>query len=139
MMKRCKRDSISTWGHAKSNSTGSKKQLDDPLDHRRQWVEPPHEQISVRRQCPVLGVNRAGLSYTSGRARGHLPLMHWLDEPYTRRHFNGVLRLTAGLRHQGHAVHAKRVRRFVRQMGLMAVYPTPRLSQPGTGGPLYPD
>jgi putative transposase len=113
--------------------------LDYPLDHRRQWVEPHHEQISVRRQCQLLGVNRAGLYYQPvAKSVENLHLMHLLDEQYTRWPFYGVLRMTAWLRQQGHAVNAKRVRRLLRQMGLMAVYPKPRLSQPGTGGQLYP-
>jgi putative transposase len=49
-----------------------------------------------------------------------------------------VRRRTAWLRHQGHQVHVKRVRRLWRQMGLMAVYPKPRLSQPGAGAQLSP-
>jgi putative transposase len=49
-----------------------------------------------------------------------------------------VLRMTAWLRHQGHQVHVKRVRRVLQQMGLMAVYPKPRLSPPGAGAQLYP-
>jgi putative transposase len=98
--------------------------LDAPLDHRRPWVEPHHEQISVRRQCQLLGVKRAGLSYQPvAESVGNLHLMHLLDEPYTRCPLYGVLRMTAWLRQQGHAVNAKRVRRLLRQMGLMAVYP----------------
>ena len=64
--------------------------------------------------------------------------MRLLDEPYTRGPFDGVLRMTAWLQQQGYSVNAKRVRRLWRQMGLMAVYPKPRLSQPGVGAPLYP-
>ena len=64
--------------------------------------------------------------------------MRLLDEPYTRCPFDGVLRMTAWLQQQGYSVNAKRVRRLWRQMGLMAVYPKPRLSQPGVGAPLYP-
>ena len=61
-----------------------------------------------------------------------------LDEQYTRCPFYGVLRMTAWLRQQGHQANAKRARRLLRQMGLMAIYPRPRLSQPGTGRQLYP-
>ena len=46
--------------------------------------------------------------------------------------------MTAWLHQQGYSVNAKRVRRLLRQMGLMAVYPKPRLSQPGVGAQLYP-
>jgi putative transposase len=139
MTKRCKRDSTSRSGNSKSNSTGSKKKLDYPLEQRRQWVDPHHEQVSVRRQCQLLGVNRAGLYYQPvDESVENLHLMRLLDEPYTRCPFYGVLRMTAWLRQQGHQVNAKRVRRLLRQMGLMAVYPKPRLSQPCTGGALYP-
>jgi putative transposase len=139
MMKRGKRDSTSRSGNSKSNSTGSKKKLDCPLEQRRQWVEPHHEQISVRRQCQLLGVNRASLYYQPvDESVENLHLLRLLDEQYTRCPFYGVLRMTAWLRHQGHQVHVKRVRRLWRQMGLMAVYPKPRLSQPGAGAQLYP-
>ena len=64
--------------------------------------------------------------------------MRLLDEPYTRGPVDGVLRMTAWRRHQGHQVKVKRVRRLWRQMGWMAVYPKPRLSQPGAGAQLSP-
>jgi putative transposase len=93
----------------------------------------------VRRQCQLLGVNRSGLYYQAvEESVENLHLMRLLDEQYTRCPYYGVLRMTAWLRQQGHAVNAKRVRRLLRQMGLMAVYPKPRLSQPCPGGALYP-
>ena len=82
MAKRCKRDSTSRLANSKSSSTGSKKKLDGPLEQRRQWVDPHHQQISVRRQCQLLGVNRAGLYYQPVDERGeNLRLMRLLDEP----------------------------------------------------------
>jgi putative transposase len=51
-----------------------------------------------------------------------------LDEEYTRHPFYGVRKMTVWLRLQRHAVGPKRVRRLLRAMGLMAVYPKPRLS-----------
>ena len=46
--------------------------------------------------------------------------------------------MTAWLRTQGYEVNHKRVARLLRQMGLMAIYPTPRLSQPGEQNARYP-
>jgi len=113
--------------------------LDGPREQRRQWVDPHHQQISVRRQCQLLGVNRAGLYDQPVDERGeHLHLMRWLDEQYTRGPFDGVLRMTAWLRQQGYPVNETRVRRRLRQMGLMAVYPQPHLSHPCAGGQRYP-
>lgn len=84
-------------------------------------------------------MNRSGLYYQSGEESGeNLHLMRLLDEQYTRCPFYGVLRMTAWLHQQGYAVNEKRVRRLLRQMGLMAVYPKPRLSQPSAGAQRYP-
>jgi putative transposase len=56
--------------------------LDGPLEQRRQWVDPHHQQISVRRPCQWLGVNRAGWYDQPVDERGeNLRLMRWLDEP----------------------------------------------------------
>jgi putative transposase len=93
----------------------------------------------VRRQCQLLGLNRSGWYYQPVDASvENLHLMRLLDEQYTRCPFYGVLRMTAWLHHQGYPVNAKRVRRLLRQIGLMAVYPKPRLSQPGAGAQRYP-
>ncbi len=64
--------------------------------------------------------------------------MRLLDEQYTRCPFYGVRRMTAWLGFQGHLVNEKRVRRLLRKMGLLAVYPKPSLSQPVLGAQVYP-
>lgn len=46
--------------------------------------------------------------------------------------------MTAWLRAQGYEVNQKRVRRLLRLMGLEALYPKPRLSQPGATDQVYP-
>ena len=68
----------------------------------------------------------------------NLELMRLLDEQYTRTPFYGVRRMTYWLGQQGYGVNVKRVRRLLRQMGLEAIYPKPRLSQPGPGHRIYP-
>jgi HTH-like domain len=67
-----------------------------------------------------------------------LALMRLLDEQYTRTPFYGIRRMTAWLQQQGHTVNHKRVARLVRLMGLEAIYPKPRLSQPGRVSQCYP-
>lgn len=68
----------------------------------------------------------------------NLLLMRLLDEQYTRTPFYGIKKMTAWLETQGQTVNHKRVARLLRQMGLMAVYPKPRLSQPGEQIVRYP-
>ena len=98
-----------------------------------------HQQISVRRQCQLLGLNRTSLYYEpQAETVENLELMRLLDEQYTRCPFYGVRRMTAWLEQQGHTVNEKRVRRLLRKMGLLAVYPKPSLSQPTAGAQVYP-
>lgn len=63
--------------------------------------------------------------------------MRLLDAQYTRRPFYGIRRMTAWLRQQGYGVNHKRVGRLLRLMGVEAIYPKPRLSQPGAMSQRY--
>ena len=91
------------------------------------------------RQCQLTAVSRAGLYYQPvPESEENLQLMRLLDEQYTRTPFYGVRRMTYWLGQQGHRVNEKRVRRLLRQMGLEAIYPKPRLSQPTAGHRIYP-
>jgi putative transposase len=95
--------------------------------------------ISVRRQCELLGVSRAGLYYQpAGESKENLRLMRLLDEQYTRTPFYGSRRMTVWLEEQGYAVNRKRVSRLMTLMGIEAVYPKPKLSEPGAGHKVYP-
>jgi putative transposase len=58
--------------------------------------------------------------------------LRWrLDRIYTAHPEYGVRRMVLALAEQGQAVNPKCVRRLLREMGLEAVYPKPRLSQAG--------
>ncbi len=102
-------------------------------------MEPGHGEISVRRQCELLGVNRTGLYYQGGgESEENLKLMRMLDEEYTRHPFYGSRRMQVSLGEQGQEVSRKRVRRLMEVMGIEAVYPKPKVSQPGEGNKIYP-
>jgi len=109
------------------------------VDDKRQLIEVDHEQLSLRRQCQLLGLSRSSFYYASPPDReADLLLMRMLDEQYTRTPFYGIRRMTAWLQQRGQAVNHKRVRRLLRLMGLEAIYPRPRLSQAGAGHRIYP-
>jgi putative transposase len=95
--------------------------------------------MSIERQCELLGVARSSYYYQP-RAENeeNLYLMRLLDEQYTRTPFYGTRKMTAWLQAQGYEVNRKRVRRLLRQMGLEAIYPKPRLSLPGLTQQHYP-
>ena len=97
------------------------------------------DQLSVRHQCELLGLDRSGLYYAPVvPSVEELALCHRLDELYTAHPFYGVRRMTEQLRREGHSINPKRVRRLLRRMGLLAVYPKPRLSLPGAGASVFP-
>jgi len=99
------------------------------LDLRRSWIHPKHSRLSVRGQCKLLGLAPASYYYQAQpESAENLHYMRLLDQEYTERPFYGVRKMTVGLRLQGYSVGPKRVRRLLRAMGLMAVYPKPRLS-----------
>ena len=102
-------------------------------------VDRDHEEISIRRQCELLGINRAGLYYEPvGESEENLMLMRLLDEQYMRMPFYGSRKMTAWLRTLGFEVNRKRVSRLMGVMAIEAIYPKPKLSQPGEGHKIYP-
>jgi putative transposase len=106
---------------------------------KRGFIEPDHPQLSVARQCALLGLSRSSFYYRSqGESAENLYLMRLLDEQYTQTPFYGVRRMTVWLRQQGYAVNTKRVARLLHTMGLETIYPKPRTSQPHPGHRVYP-
>jgi putative transposase len=67
-----------------------------------------------------------------------LRLMRLLDEQYTATPFYGSRRMQVALQRAGHWVNRKHVQRLMRVMGLEAVGPKPRLSEPHPGHKVYP-
>ena len=99
------------------------------VEMKRTMAEPQHPELSIRRQCELLGLSRA--SYYAQPAGGsslHLELMRRIDEQFLATPFYGVPQMTACLRRAGYCVNPKRIRRLMRLMGLEAVYPRPRTS-----------
>jgi putative transposase len=109
------------------------------VEQKRLAIEVDEPNLSVRRQCDLLGLSRGSWHYRSaGESEENLHLMRLLDEQYTRTPVYGVLRMTAWLQRQGYAVNAKRVRRLLRTMGLTAIYPGPKTSLPAPPHRIYP-
>jgi putative transposase len=101
-------------------------------------VDRHHEDISIRRQCELLGESRAGLYYEPlGESEENPTLMRLLDEQYTRTPFYGSRKMVEWLTTQGFRVNRKRVSRLMTVLGVEAVYPKPKLSQPGEGHRIY--
>lgn len=95
--------------------------------------------LSVDRQCELIGLNRSTFYYQSQRNDSYNQLlMQRIDEEYTRHPFYGIRRITHVLKRQGYAVNHKRIARLMRRMGLEAIYPKPKLSKASEMHPKYP-
>ncbi len=102
-------------------------------------IERDHPELSIGRQCALLGLNRATYYYEpAGESEENLLLMRLIDEQYTKTPFYGGPRMTAWLRRQGHGVNRKRVQRLMGVMGLQAIYPHPPTSRPAPGHQVSP-
>jgi len=106
---------------------------------RRQYIEPTHPTLSIRRQCELVGLNRSTWYYQPvPESEENLRVMRLIDEQYLRTPFYGWPRMTVHLRGLGEVVNHKRVQRLMQKMGLQAVYPKPRTTISAPGHQVYP-
>jgi putative transposase len=103
-------------------------------------IEPHHPTLSIRRQCELIGLNRATFYWQpAGETLLNLKLMQLIDREYTRAPFYGYRKMTVRLNNvHGYQVNHKRVARLMRKMGLQAVCPRPRTSIPNRQHKKYP-
>jgi len=119
-----------------SSSSTSSATASRPPRHRSRSR---HADLSVRRQCTLLGLARAGIYRQPAVPDAEeLALMRWIDEQYLATPFYGSRRMTAELRLRGRQVNRKRVQRLMRLMGLEALGPKPKTSRPAVQHRVYP-
>lgn len=101
------------------------------VEERRQMIEPDHPELSIRRQCELVGLNRSSYYYEPAQeTEFNLMLMRQIDELYLKHPFMGSRRMTRILRRQLEvSLNRKRVQRLMRKMGIEAVYPKPKTTQ----------
>jgi putative transposase len=88
--------------------------------------------LSVRRQCDLLEVNRGGLYQAQKQENSeNMEIMRKMDEHYISHPTAGVIRMQDFLFSLGYLVNIKRIRRLLRKMGIMAIYPKRNLSRLG--------
>jgi putative transposase len=120
--------------NSKWSWTFSKKELDLSPEQRRLWIDPQNPELSVQRQCELLGLPRSTYYYQSrAESAENLRLMRRLDELYLEWPFFGSRRMAVTL-----GVNRKRMQRLMRILGIEALYPKPNLSRPAPGHEVYP-
>ena len=102
-------------------------------------VEQVNNQISMRHQCQLLGLNRGSFYYVAELpSAANIELMRLIDEIFTACPFYGVRRIRNRLWELGIAVGRKLVKTLMRWMGLVAIIPTRNLSKPNPNHKVYP-
>ena len=96
--------------------------------------------LSIRRQCELLSLNRSSLYYAKQpQNQEDLAIMEAIDRQYTLDPCYGIRRMTAHLKkNEDFDVNHKRVRRLMRLMGLMAIYQKPKTTQRNPQHAVYP-
>lgn len=88
--------------------------------------------ISIRKQCELLDVSRSNLYYAPiGESELNLKTMRLMDEEFLVHPTHGVLQMQDFLVALGFIMNIKRIRRLLRKMGIMAIYPKRNLSKLG--------
>ncbi len=97
----------------------------------------PNLELSVSRQCQLLGVERSGLYYKPVAKVDDTVLMNRIyDIWYKQPHF-GYRRVTKVLKREGMLINRKKVKRLMDMMGLKAIYPSPNTSLKKEGHEIY--
>jgi putative transposase len=108
-------------------------------EKREMIIQEEDSAISVRRQCEFLELNRSSWYYAPVAVDPEdLRLMEEIDRLFTDCPFFGVRKITHKLREHGYCVGRKRVRRLMRKMGLMPIFPKKNTSKPNPANKKYP-
>lgn len=105
---------------------------------RRALVK-PERNLSMRKQCELLGVNRSILYYQPvAQSAEELALMRRMDELHLEYPFFGSRMMSRFLRDEGQIVNRKRTQRLMRLMGLESLAPKPNTSKPTPEHAVFP-
>ncbi len=91
-----------------------------------------NKDFSIRKQCELLEVSRSNFYYEPiGENEVNLKTMRLMDEEFLDHPTHGVLQMQDFLVALGFVMNVKRIRRLLRKMGIMAIFPKRNLSKLG--------
>ena len=97
------------------------------------------EELSVRQQCDLLGLNRSTLYYQEVPVSDEtVRMMNRIDEIYTKCPFYGSRKIALQLASDGYSVGRDKVRTLMSKMAIAAIYPKPNLSKKSSEHRIYP-
>ncbi|MCX5937327.1 MAG: IS3 family transposase [Cyanobium sp. LacPavin_0920_WC12_MAG_62_9] len=106
---------------------------------RRKLVDPYHGQLTISRQCQLLGLARSTHYYKAVPVRySTLAIMARIDALYLEDATSGNRRIVHSLARDGITISRDRVRNLMRRMGVRAIYQKPRTTVPGRPSERFP-
>ena len=119
---------------------GSKKNLFClSTEEKKGLIDTASTMLSIRRQCDLIGLPRSNLYYEPVKvSKETLNVMNRIDEIFTEFPFYGSRRIRAVLLQEGWVIGRERIQRLMRQMGITAIYPKPKLSKRDFEHTIYP-
>lgn len=102
-----------------------------------------HEGLSIQRQCELLEVNRSSVYYkpvgaTEEALTFEETIKGRLDFWHTKHPSFGVRKMRDLLQGEGYDIGKKRIRRFMNEMGIYAIYPKENLSKRNQAQRIHP-
>ena len=95
--------------------------------------------LTISDQSELLSVSRSSLYYVPRPpSEWEVRVKHRIDEIYTARPYYGSRRMALTLCEGGLDIGRDAVRKFMREMGIAAIYPAPNLSKPEPENKIYP-
>ena len=106
---------------------------------RLKMIERTDRTLPLSTQAELLNLSRSSLYYTCrGPSAKELRLKRRIDELYTQYPFYGSRRIHRQLQREGEGVGEHTVAKYMRQMGIRAIYPGPNLSKRVKNTATYP-
>lgn len=89
-----------------------------------------HHDLSIRKQCDILEINRSGFYYEpKGEPQDNLKIMELMDKHILDEPTAGVLTMQSMLEDMGITAGYERVQRLMRLANIKPVYPRRHLTQ----------
>ena len=105
----------------------------------RKLVDSDHPELSISRQCALLGLPRSTHYYRLTPVReSTLRIMARIDALYLEDPCSGSRRMVEYLAREGIPISRDRVRNLMRRMGLRAIYQKPRTTVTGDSSERFP-
>lgn len=103
-------------------------------------IEPEHKHITIKRQCELLNISRHHYYHEPSTLRAERDKIDssLLLFQYSKTPFYGRIKLADELAKKGHDLGEHRVRRLMKKLNIVALFPKPYLSCPNKEHKKYP-